>query len=114
MTPTEDQLLLTQGPLYCPHHDCKVFRERNPAFAARLQEARIIAHYARTDAWTQQEIWACPGLGILDRAALERLMTHPTLPIPAKRPETPKPTTPQKTPTFGQRIAGLFGKPPTP
>ena len=71
----EDRLK-KDGPMYCKGESCVEFRQREPEFAQRLQDAGIIAHYngITNFAWGPEE-WMLSGITPIGRAGLERLIS---------------------------------------
>jgi hypothetical protein len=47
---TLEESIAVLGPMTCPHPACVAFREKDPEFAQRMQNARIIAHRSG-DGW---------------------------------------------------------------
>ena len=69
--------LKKHGPMYCAAPDCVAFRQKDPAFAQRLQDAGIIAHHHGFDAIFGEDIWTLSGITPITRGNLECLIRPP-------------------------------------
>ena len=58
----------------CMSPSCVAFREKDPAFAQKLQDHGIIAHYVGSDGLFGGDEWMLDGITPVSREALESLM----------------------------------------
>lgn len=67
--------LLRDGPMFCKSDACAAFRFRDPAFAQRMQDCGIIAHFMGTNGLCTGpgDYWMLSGITPVSRRGIEEL-----------------------------------------